>query len=148
MDRFEKAAYGYRGDGSNGRPGEESDRWMDMGLPAGLRPARAAALTRVFADEAAKANAKLTFQSQRYFGDHYSPEEAIDRLLSPSDDPDYRHIVPNYYALETPKNPRSGILEHLRLKAPTYAPDWSGKIHPMQRLDSTEKKYHADRSNC
>ena len=140
MNRFEKAAYGGSIDGSRGLPGAQWDRWMDMGYPSGLSPARAAALTRVFADEAAKANAKLTFQSQRYYGDHYSPEEAIERLLSPSDDQDYRHIVPNYYELETPKNPRSGILEHLRLKSPTYAPDWSGKTHPMQQLDLAYKE--------
>lgn len=141
MNRFEKAAYGGSDDGFAGLPGVEWERWMDGGYPDMLSPTRAAELTRLFADEAAKARAKLTFQSQRYYGDEYSPEEAIKRILSPKIDPDYYDNTPNYYTLETPQNPRSGILEHLRLRSPKYAPVWNDDdVHPMRRVDETFKK--------
>ena len=130
MNRFEKAAYG--GSFDEG----EYDRWVDGGPAWGLDKQKMIDLTRLFAEEAAKRKATLQFYSGKYSPDMYSPDEAIKRISASKDPNDFDDdTLPNYYNLEYPRKPRSGILEHLRLKTPDYITDWGPEGHPMEAVN-------------
>jgi hypothetical protein len=131
MNRFEKAAYG------GYFPEGEYDRWLDGGPAYGLDKQKMIDLTRLFAAEAAKRKAILKFYSDMYSTDMYSPDEAIKRISASKDPNDFDEAdtLPNYYDLEYPRKPRSGILEHLRLKSPGYITDWGQEGHPMEAVD-------------
>lgn len=130
MSRFEKAAYG--GEDEHG----EYDRWYDGGPAFGLGKQKMIDMTRLFAAEAARRKAQLQFHSDRYGDDMFSPEEAVKRIGAVNrperiDDEE----APNYYSLQYPLKPRSGILETLRLKSPGPIDDWGPEGHPMEAVN-------------
>lgn len=131
MNRFEKAAYG--GDDEYG----EYDRWSDGGPAWGLNKQKMIDMTRLFAAEAARRKAQLQFHSDRYGADMYSPEEAVKRISAVANDKDLDDVenLPNYYNLQYPLKPRSGILETLRLKSPGPIDDWGPEGHPMEAVN-------------
>ena len=131
MNRFEKAAYG--GDDEYG----EYDRWSDGGPAWGLNKQKMIDMTRLFATEAARRKAQLQFHSDRYGADMYSPEEAVKRISAVANDKDLDDVdnLPNYYNLQYPLKPRSGILETLRLKSPGPIDDWGPEGHPMEAVN-------------
>jgi len=131
MNRFEKAAYG--GDDEYG----EYDRWSDGGPAWGLNKQKMIDMTRLFAAEAARRKAQLQFHSDRYGSDMYSPEEAVKRISAVANDKDLDDAenLPNYYNLQYPLKPRSGILETLRLKSPGPIDDWGPEGHPMEAVN-------------
>lgn len=131
MNRFEKAAYG--GDDEYG----EYDRWSDGGPAWGLNKQKMIDMTRLFAAEAARRKAQLQFHSDRYGADMYSPEEAVKRISAVANDKDLDDVenLPNYYNLQYPLKPRSGILETLRLKSPGPIDDWGPDGHPMEAVN-------------
>ena len=131
MNRFEKAAYG--GDDEYG----EYDRWSDGGPAWGLNKQKMIDMTRLFAAEAARRKAQLQFHSDRYGSDMYSPEEAVKRISAVANDKDLDDVenLPNYYNLQYPLKPRSGILETLRLKSPGPIDDWGPEGHPMEAVN-------------
>ena len=131
MNRFEKAAYG--GDDEYG----EYDRWSDGGPAWGLNKQKMIDMTRLFATEAARRKSQLQFHSDRYGADMYSPEEAVKRISAVANDKDLDDVenLPNYYNLQYPLKPRSGILETLRLKSPGPIDDWGPEGHPMEAVN-------------
>ena len=131
MNRFEKAAYG--GDDEYG----EYDRWADGGPAWGLNKQKMIDMTRLFATEAARRKAQLQFHSDRYGADMYSPEEAVKRISAVANDKALDDVenLPNYYNLQYPLKPRSGILETLRLKSPGPIDDWGPDGHPMEAVN-------------
>jgi len=130
MNRFEKAAYG--GADEHG----EYDRWYDGGPAFGLSKQKMIDMTRLFAAEAARRKAQLQFHSDRYGDDMFSPEEAVKRIgaVNRPDRIDDEE-APNYYSLQYPLKPRSGILETLRLKSPGPIDDWGPEGHPMESVN-------------
>jgi len=131
MNRFEKAAYG--GDDEYG----EYDRWADGGPAWGLNKQKMIDLTRLFTAEAARRKAQLLFHADRDMRDMFTPEEAIKRISAAPNDKDLDDVenLPNYYSLQYPLKPRSGILETLRLKSPGPIDDWGPEGNPMEAVN-------------
>ena len=142
-DTNEKAAYG----GSDA--GHEYDRWLDSGPAYDDRPLdqsrqRIIDMTRTLADAAKARGGNVKFYGERY-GDPssmYSADEAVKRLMAAKEiDDTNESSMPNYYSMEHPRKPRSGLAELLRLKTPAYMERdeaFPAGTHPLEVIN---KKY-------
>jgi hypothetical protein len=121
-DTREKAAYG------SSDAGHEYDRWLDSGPAYDDRPLaqsrqRIIDMTKTLADAAKARGGNVKFYGERYAdpSSMYSADEAVKRLMAAKEiDDTNESTMPNYYAMEHPRKPRSGLAELLRLKTPAY----------------------------
>ena len=143
ISAVEKLAYG----GSD--TGYEYDRWLDGGPAYDDKPLdqsrqRIIDMTRTLADAAKARGGNVKFYGERY-GDPssmYSADEAVKRLMAAKEiDDTNESSMPNYYSMEHPRKPRSGLAELLRLKTPAYMERdeaFPAGTHPLEVIN---KKY-------